>query len=378
MRICQIVPSLRYGGAEAVAVSLHHGLISLGHTAAICTVTDSIAPRFLGEIGSDGKVYSLGCHPYSPRASRKFSSLADEVGFDTVISHLTPMLFHARVFKKRKPQIPWFHIEHNPLTFSRRGLKLRLRNSVIGPLYRHVDKIVVVSPHIKEQYFMKYFPALNDQVLVIPNGIDVESLRRRCAEQSAKNIRAQYGIPAAAKVIGIIGRLVAVKGHAPFFDAVLRQWREFEPLDPYFLIVGDGALRESLRRRVSGTAIEQRVIFTGSLAEISAPLAILDALAIPSFSEGLPINLLEGAALGIPVVAMAVGGIPFVLRDLPNSLCPPGDYDLFCSMLRKTVAMSQGERISPEKMTGIGERFSLTTMVSSYDRLVNGSAAVNE
>jgi glycosyltransferase involved in cell wall biosynthesis len=81
-------------------------------------------------------------------------------------------------------------------------------------------------------------------------------------------------------------------------------------------------------RFVRGTALEPHFEFTGSLGpeDTASQYAAADVLLLPSYSEGLPLALLEGMAAGLPVVATPVNGIPEAMADRKHGIMvPPGD-----------------------------------------------------
>jgi glycosyltransferase involved in cell wall biosynthesis/protein-tyrosine-phosphatase len=158
-------------------------------------------------------------------------------------------------------------------------------------------------------------------VTQIHNGIDLGAIapRRRSDE-----VRRELGIPAQALVIGTAGRLSPVKGHAALLRAA-RLIQEHQS-DAIFLIVGGGPLADELRRQAARLGIAGACVFPGAREDVHDLIAAMDLFVLPSLSEGIPMAVLEAMALGIPVVASAVGGVPEVIQDRVNGmLVPPGD-----------------------------------------------------
>jgi glycosyltransferase involved in cell wall biosynthesis len=119
-----------------------------------------------------------------------------------------------------------------------------------------------------------------------------------------------------------VARLAPEKGLTCLLDAFARTaTRQAATLT----IVGDGPLRAALDRRATELGIAAQVRFAGRLgtAETMAEIAQHDALVLPSFMEGLPVVLIEALALGRPVIATQVAGIPEVVRHEHNGLLVP-------------------------------------------------------
>jgi glycosyltransferase involved in cell wall biosynthesis len=88
--------------------------------------------------------------------------------------------------------------------------------------------------------------------------------------------------------------------------------------DVGFVHFGDGPLRGELANRVERLGLASRFIFVGFRTNLARWMPNLDLFALPSFTEGLPVVVLETFAAGVPVVASAVGGTPEVVVDGVN------------------------------------------------------------
>lgn len=143
-----------------------------------------------------------------------------------------------------------------------------------------------------------------DKVVTIENGIDLAELEQRA------QVPAELA-PTQKSKIGIVCRLVPIKRVDLFIEAAQMVCAERD--DAQFFIFGDGPLRAELAASAQRLGLGARVSFAGFRADMPACLRALDLLLITSDHEGLPLNLLEAMALGVPVAAHAVGGIPQAL-----------------------------------------------------------------
>src|SRR5262245_25054349 len=177
------------------------------------------------------------------------------------------------------------------------------------------------------------------RVALIRNGLDT---RRISVTVSPAEIRRQLGIGENAPLFGSAGRLVPVKGLGYFLEAA-RGLLEALP-DARFLIIGDGPLRSDLERQVRDLGIADAVQFSGFRADVLNLINALDVFVMPSIHEGLPMALLEASALGKPIVASAVGGIPEVLHDLHGLLVQPRDVPALTRACLTAVMSGRGDR----------------------------------
>lgn len=144
----------------------------------------------------------------------------------------------------------------------------------------------------------------NERVRHIANGLDIEALSTGASACTVDPFPIR---------IGIVGRLVPVKRQ----DLFLRMAAHLTQQAPdkfRFLIYGDGPLEASLRDLARHLGIERVVHFEGFKSAMATEMRRLHLLYLTSDSEGLPMVALEAMALGVPVVAHAVGELPEVLE----------------------------------------------------------------
>lgn len=132
--------------------------------------------------------------------------------------------------------------------------------------------------------------------------------------------------PEADPVLLYVGSLVRRKGLDLLIAALPEVVRAFPRVR--VRLVGDGAMRESLRREAARRGLTEVVEFVGPVPHRRLPehLAEADAFVFPSRSEAMPRAVLEAMAMARPVIATPAGGIPEVIRDgVDGVLVPPED-----------------------------------------------------
>ena len=138
------------------------------------------------------------------------------------------------------------------------------------------------------------------------------------------------------RVVLAVGRLSYEKGHADLLQALALLKRRPGPKNWCSVFVGEGPERESLTRLATELGLNESVIFAGYRSDVRAFYSLADLLALPSHTEGSPNVVLEAMAAGVPVVAMAVGGVPEILIQEQNGLLiPSGDLPQMAAAIER-------------------------------------------
>jgi len=152
---------------------------------------------------------------------------------------------------------------------------------------------------------------------VIPNGIVLDTVHAR-RDEARQALLATLGRPSDTLLLGSVGRLHAVKGHATLLQA-LQQLRQ-AGMAVELVLVGEGATRQALLAQAQVLGIAEQVHFLGQRADVGALLAAFDVFVLPSLSEGYSLALVEAAAAALPLVATRVGGNADIVQDGVNGL----------------------------------------------------------
>ncbi len=185
-------------------------------------------------------------------------------------------------------------------------------------LVRFADHIVAVSQAQRERLRRLLIPA--DKISVVFNSVDAGSL----AKIEGENLRTRYNFPQKSVILISAGRFSREKGQGILVEAM----KKAVVLDTRLRLVlyGDGPELESVRMRVKSFKLEDKILLPGFEKNLLSHLKGADILVNPSLSEGLPNIVLEAMALGVPVVATAVGGVPEIITDgTEGRLVPPRD-----------------------------------------------------
>jgi glycosyltransferase involved in cell wall biosynthesis len=171
------------------------------------------------------------------------------------------------------------------------------------------------------------------KLAVIHNAIGDEAFIE--AQSGARQEMAQWFAQPPRWIIGAVGRLSPEKGFVDFIEAagkIVQQRPEAG-----FVLFGDGPLRTSLESLAAKLGLQGKFVFAGFRNDLGRWVPNLDVNVISSYTEGLPVALLEASAAGVPTVATAVGGIPEVITDGQDGcLVAAGDP---ANLARRVIAL---------------------------------------
>jgi len=231
------------------------------------------------------------------------------------------------------------------------------------------DRIIVFTD-IEKADMMKYRICRASKVRVIPSGLDFSVFEKLKVDVVKK--RSELRLGPADLVVGMIGRLESIKGFEYFIDSAVIVSRQIPKAR--FLIVGEGSLHDELAARVRDLNMGQKIFFAGWREDIPEILSVLDVLALASLNEAVGRVLLEAGAVGKPVVATAVGGVPEIIKDNETGiLVPSGDP---AAMAQAVITLLKDEAKRDEMgrcaKKWVRDNFNDRSMVEKLDEIYKG------
>lgn len=160
-----------------------------------------------------------------------------------------------------------------------------------------------------------------DKSSVIYYGLPPEKFSHR---YDKKEIYNEFLLDEECHIIGNIGRLAAEKGQKYLIEAASLVIEKIKSVK--FFFVGEGKLELKLKAQVKEKGLGDYFIFTGYRTDIPRFLSALEILVMPSLVEGLCFAVIEASAMGVPVIATAVGGLRrSVINGKTGLLLPPSE-----------------------------------------------------
>lgn len=229
---------------------------------------------------------------------------------------------------------------------------------------KKADDLLVSESEASRTYLTNKMGYDPDKVRTIRNGTDVAGWTPSKADRV--RVRKELSVADNEILIGSVGRLEEQKGHVYLLEAVAKL-RAAHPVR--CAIVGDGPMRGILTERIRQLGLEGVVLIPGEQREIPSWLAAFDIFCLPSLWEGLPNALLEAMALGLPVVATSVDGVPeAVANDISGLLCAPKDSQALFVPLQDLIAdPGLRKRLGSSAAKVVQENFTITGMVRAWE-----------
>lgn len=235
--------------------------------------------------------------------------------------------------------------------------------------YRLYDHVITISEGIRQVLLAEGLaPA---RVSCVRSAVDASPY---LAPVDAAAFRAEFGLPADARVIGVVAQLIARKGHRYVIEA-MASLRARHP-DVRVIFFGQGPLREALEAEVAQCGLTGVIRFAGFRTDLPRWLGGLDILAHPADMEGLGVSLLQASAAAVPIVTSRAGGLPEAVADgVSGLLIAPGDVPALTAALARLLDdAALRRRMGEAGRARILEQFSVDAMVEGnlalYRRLL--------
>ena len=201
------------------------------------------------------------------------------------------------------------------------SIKTAVFKTIERNLSRKASAIVAISELQKKELVEEHRIAPAEKVHVIPLGFDLSRFRANNDEKRFL-FRSKYDLKQDELAIGIVGRLVPVKNHALFLDAI-KFVRDHSGKKFRAFIIGDGEERVNLEKKTIDLGLNDVVCFTSWEKDIDTVYPGLDIVCLTSFNEGTPVSLIEAQAANRPIVSTNVGGIENVVISKKTALLSP-------------------------------------------------------
>lgn len=321
-------PPKSIGGISTHVFYLSKELKNLGHEVHIITCEEGNAACE----ENDNGIYIHRVHPYKIDTldftkwvmQLNFSMiqrgilLINGLGkFDIIHAHDWLCMYSAKALKCSF-NIPMVCTIHATEHGRNGGIKTEMQSYISGAewmLSYEAWKIITCSHYMRNEV-NQLFGATWEKIWVIPNGVDIKSLK---VAFNRMPFRRQYAKDN-EKIIFFVGRHVYEKGIHLLAEASKEVIRRNSNVK--FVVAGTGPMTEEIKNRVYSNGLMEKFFFTGYIdSDIKNKLyQIADTAIFPSLYEPFGIVALEAMAAGCPVVVSDVGGLSEIVEHKVNGL----------------------------------------------------------
>ncbi|PYN74949.1 MAG: glycosyltransferase family 1 protein [Candidatus Rokuibacteriota bacterium] len=378
VRVLHAITRLTLGGSSENTIA---SCVALGRVGYDCTVAASFRES---DDSSLADARRRECRVVDiPSLGREVVPLADLAALGQLlrlIRRLQPSIVHTHTSKAgfigrlaaRIARVPAvIHQPHGHIFYGYYGSR---RTAIFTALERQAarwtDRIITLTDRGTEEH-LAHGIGRPEQYATVPSGVPTAELR--AAAPSRAEARARLGLDTGAFVVVGLGRLTRIKG----FDLLVQALPSLMAQIPStrVLLVGDGPERSSLAALAASLGVSGRLRMTGETIDVPSHLVAADVVAVPSRNEGMGRVLVEAMALGLPVVATTVGGIPAVVTDGEcGRLVEPDDLGALAAALVELGRDPGLRRKLGEAALGRAEAFSSSVanekLVAVYAALV--------
>ncbi len=381
------MPAVGYGGPVRVSFDIARGLVSRGHKVTVAT-TDVLdegrrvssteewiegirVVRFRNFSNALAKKMNgylpLLFIPWMMKNARRFDVVHchDVFSVQTAVSGIATAAF-------KVPLLIQPHGSLSPVRRSARfsGIKKLFIGTFLGVL-RRASYFIALTREEKKA-IQTIVNGDSGKIAIVPNGLDPE----RFLGIDETDLHSRYGIPRGNRIIGFVGRVAYIKGLDISLD-VLARLKERHAFT--FLVIGpDEGETARLRRRAEALGLAGRVVFAGILdgEEKLRVMRSCDLFLFTSRDEGLPMTVLEVAALGRPQVLSRECNVPEVEEYGAGYIHALEDV---CALEQSVSSILVDDalraRLGDNARRMVRERFDARKVLDCMEKLLTESAA---
>jgi glycosyltransferase involved in cell wall biosynthesis len=313
-RVVLVVTRLGVGGAETSLVQLAVRLAQQGTVVSVMALEAGGAYCTYLEQKGVHVVHALRRWRYDLGPAREIGALLEAVRPEAVVAFgLYENLFVQRALRGCSVSPRVFVAVHGSV---RPEMHKRLKQRVFGmALNPQLQAILVCESQLRDIVPLLRLSA--DQCVVLHNGVDTAQFDPAAFASHGERVRRALGIHRDGRIIAQIASFAPCKAHEVSIRSLALLSSRRPDLDPALLLIGDGDKRrmERLYALACRQGVESRIHFCGLQGDVRPFLAAADLLTLTSYTEALPISLLEGLSMGVPIVASRVGGVPEIVSS---------------------------------------------------------------
>ena len=362
MNILQISSASSFGGGERYVVDLTNSLTARGHNVYVAVRPRSPLIRHL-EIPPE-RVLTLPLrNALDVRSAHELDRFVRRQRIEVVHAHMARDYSLASYAARRNRQTKFVATRHVLFQLN------RLHRHTLARATRVIAVSNAVAKELRSQSILR-----EEQIAVIPNGIDVDRYARARAGFDRAQFLRGMGLRADCLLVGSVGELRTLKRHDDFIRAAARIVAVFP--DTQFVLAGvdtsaSGEVRKELEKLVGELGLNDCFHFLGWVNEAEKLLCAMDVFVSASETESFGLAIVEAMAAGTAVVATATEGAQEVIEDQKTGvLVPIRNVERIAESVINLLADPETrDRIATQSAQSAVTKFSLTRMVDEIEQI---------
>lgn len=362
MNILQISSASSFGGGERYVVDLTNSLTARGHNVYVAVRPRSPLIRHL-QLPPD-RVLTLPLrNALDVRSAHELERFVRRQRIEVVHAHMARDYSLASYAARRNRHTKFVATRHVLFQLN------RLHRHTLARATRVIAVSNAVAEELRSQNILR-----EEQIAVIPNGIDVDRYARACAGFDRVQFLRGMGLRADCLLVGSVGELRTLKRHDDFIRAAAMIAAVFP--DTQFVLAGvdtsaSGEVRKELEKLVGELGLKDCFYFLGWVNEAEKLLCAMDVFVSASETESFGLAIVEAMAARTAVVATATEGAQEVIEDQKTGLLVPiGDVERIaekvCALLRNAARRKE---IGLRAAETANAKFSLERMVDDIEKI---------
>ncbi len=370
MKVLHLISGGDSGGAKTHLFSLLDKLKNKAEVRVACLI-DGVFFKELQEKDIDNVLFEQK-NRFDLSVVDEIAKMINEEKFDIFHVHGARANFVAE-FVMNKIKVPTVTTVHSDylLDFDEPVKKIVFTNLNKRAL-KKIKYHIAVSDNFKDMLIERGFKP--NSIYTVYNGMDFSRVPEKITSKEEYSKKHGFTYNENITYIGIAARFDVVKGVDVFIKAAGEVLKKHDNVE--FLIAGDGAEKDKLLNLAKETGFSEKIRFLGYENDIYAFWNIIDINCLTSLCESFPYSMLEGAALGKPMVASHVGGIPSLVVDEETGfLFENGDYEELSNRLsflieNPDVIISMGKNIKERATSLFSNEIFAQTHMSIYESII--------
>ncbi len=347
VNVMQVTTSSDIGGAENLVLKMMAHKSDRVNYTLVCLKGEGILIQEAAKYNVPGYLLNL----YNPFSLYKLGRIIKKHKIGLVQTHgITAQVI--TLFFKRRRSVPVISTLHGIHDFEN-----PIKSWLFKVTQKDICQWISVTKTGADQILEKYNLPV-DKVAVIYNGIQPIDVTKVKKDGKIKVLT--------------VANLKKIKGHITLLQTA-KLFKDRGNTSIQFVFLGRDDMNGKLESQVEILGVSDMIEFAGFHTDVKPWYQNADIFCLPSWSEGMPVSILEAMSAGLVVIATQVGGIPELIEhEHSGLLMPPGDPEKLYELIKRVIEDNRFVQYLTENARNkVLKEFSINKMVTEYETLYN-------